>query len=54
MADISKLPEEEQAAIIARREYYRKWRENNKDKVKAHNHRYWIKKASAAKAENKS
>lgn len=48
MADISKLPKEEQAAILARREYYRKWRENNKDKVKVHNHRYWIKKAKAA------
>lgn len=48
MADISKLPKEEQAAILAKREYYRKWRENNKDRVKEHNRRYWLKKAKAA------
>ena len=26
-------------------EYYRKWRTNNKDKVKKYNHDYWIKRA---------
>ena len=52
MADISKLPKEEQAAILAKREYYRKWRENNKDRVKEHNRRYWLKKAKAAANKN--
>ncbi|WP_294443738.1 hypothetical protein [Ruminococcus flavefaciens] len=31
MRDISYLPKEEQAAILARREYYRKWRKANAD-----------------------
>ena len=34
-----------QAAIEARRAYQREWRRNNKDKVKANNHRYWERKA---------
>ena len=42
--DVASLSVEEQAAIEARREYYRKWRAANKDKVKAKNERYWIKK----------
>lgn len=28
-----------------RKEYYKKWRENNKDKVKDTQDRYWLKKA---------
>ena len=32
-------------AIEERREYMRKWRANNKDKVKEHQKRYWLKKA---------
>ena len=44
MNDISNLTKEEQAAIIARREYYRKWRKANADKVKENNRRYWQKK----------
>ena len=28
-----------------KREYYREWRKNNKDKVKASQDRYWLKKA---------
>jgi len=28
-----------------RKEYYKKWRANNKDKVKASQERYWLKKA---------
>lgn len=27
------------------REYYRKWRANNKEKLKEINQRYWLKKA---------
>lgn len=42
------LSEEERAAIEARREYYRKWRAANKDKVKASNQRYWVKKGLQA------
>lgn len=49
MVDMSKLPQEEQAAILARREYYRKWRKANADKVKEHNRRYWAKRALEAK-----
>lgn len=32
-------------AIKARREYQKKWREKNKDKVKLNNEKYWEKKA---------
>ncbi len=28
-----------------KKDYYRKWRKNNKDKVKAGQDRYWLKKA---------
>lgn len=41
MIDASKLTEIERKAILARREYQRKWRAANKDKVKANNQRYW-------------
>ena len=29
-----------------RREYYKKWREKNREKVKEYNVRYWSKKAA--------
>ena len=32
-------------AIQARREYQRRWRKNNPDKVRETNRRYWEKKA---------
>ena len=35
----------------AQRNYYKKWRANNKDKVKAANQRYWLKQAQKAQAE---
>ncbi len=35
----------EQQARAAQREYMKKWREKNKDKVKAAQKRYWEKKA---------
>ena len=41
MKNLTNLSEEEKAVILARREYQRKWRENNKDKVKAHNERFF-------------
>lgn len=28
-----------------RREYYRKWRANNKDRIREYNARYWAKRA---------
>lgn len=44
--DISKLPSEERAAVEARREYQRKWRAANRDRVRVYNERYWKKKGA--------
>lgn len=44
--DITKLPENEKAAIEARRAYQKAWREANKERVKEHNKRFWAKKAA--------
>lgn len=49
MTDISKLPKNEQDAILARRAYYRAYRAKNKDKVKVYQQRYWAKKAQEQK-----
>ena len=38
-------------AIELRREYYRKWRAANKDKVRRYNLAYWEKKAQERKKE---
>lgn len=35
----------DELAAEGRREYYRKWRAANKDKVKIHNSNYWKRKA---------
>lgn len=32
----------------ARREYYRKWRQEHAEQIKAYNQRYWTRKAEAA------
>lgn len=45
---------DEMAIVEARREYYRKWRAANKDKVKQHNRNYWIKKAAELAASGQS
>ncbi len=37
-----------------RREYFRQWRANNKDKVKKNNENYWRKKALQRIAEQKT
>lgn len=37
--------ENKQAAIEARRRYYKQWRKNNADKVRASNYRYWARRA---------
>lgn len=49
MVDINSISQEERRIIEARREYQRKWRAENKDKVQQHNKRFYEKKA----AENK-
>lgn len=46
MTNLSVLPKEEQQLIEARRAYQRKWRAENKDKVREHNRRFWLKKAA--------
>ena len=45
---------DESAIAEARREYYRKWRAANKDKVRQHNHNYWAKKAAELAASEQS
>ena len=46
MTDLNTLPAEEQKAIEARRAYQRQWRAANKEKVREHNRRFWLKKAA--------
>ena len=41
-------------AKSARREYYRKWRAKNKDRIKASNERYWMKRAMKILAEKEA
>lgn len=48
--DITALPAEERAAILARRNYQRQWRKEHKDAVKEHTRRYWLKKAAEMQA----
>ena len=45
MKDFEKLSAEEQAVILARRAYQKEWRAKNKDKVKAHNAKFYKKQA---------
>ena len=49
MTDISKLPEAERNAVLAKRAYYKEWRARNKDKVKETNRRFWEKRAAQLK-----
>lgn len=46
MVDLNTLSLDERKVIEARREYQRKWREANKDKVQEHNRRFYKKKAA--------
>ena len=48
MVDISALTPEERKVIEARREYQRKWRAKNKDKVNKINKRFYEKYAKQA------
>lgn len=49
MVDIDTISQEERRIIEARREYQRKWRAENKDKVQQHNKRFYEKKAAESK-----
>ena len=40
-----------EAARIAKREYFRKWKKANRDKVRAYQERYWEKRAQAAEGD---
>lgn len=42
----------EEAIKEAKREYYKNWRANNKDKVKAINQRFWEKKRKELEVKN--
>lgn len=44
-------PEQIEQAKAKRREYDRKWRQNNPDKVKEIQLRYWLKKAGVTVSE---
>lgn len=48
--NLETLSADERSAIEARRAYQRKWRTENKDKVKEHNRRFWAKKAAEMSA----
>lgn len=50
MTDLNTLPAEERKIIEARRAYKRQWRIANKDKVREHNRRFWLKKAAEQQA----
>lgn len=39
------MEKQKELALEARREYYREWRKNNKEKVAEYNRNYWLKKA---------
>lgn len=45
MTDISKLSKNEMEAVLARRAYFKAYREKNKDKLKAYQKSYWERKA---------
>ena len=50
---LNELSEEMIEAIkAAKRAYEKQWRANNKDKVRAKNQRYWIKRAMALREQN--
>ena len=43
MKDISTMTIEERQLVLARREYFRKWREQNKDKIEQHRKNFFLK-----------
>lgn len=53
--DISMLSAEKRAAVEARRAYQREWRAKNRDKIRASEDRFWLKKAAEqAQANNQA
>ena len=50
--NLEALSHEERLIVEARRAYQKKWRSENRDKVKAANNRYWLKKAAELPKEN--
>ena len=46
--------ETKQAAIEARKRYYKQWRQKNADKVRASNERYWARRAEREALENQT
>lgn len=50
-ADISKLPAEQRKAVEARRAYQREWRARNREKIKAYEERYWLKRGAELTAD---
>ena len=42
----------DETAKAARREYYRRWRAENPDKVQATQQRYWLRKAAQMKEQD--
>lgn len=45
MIDVNNLSSEERKIVEARREYQRKWRAANRDRIKQHNKRFYEKMA---------
>lgn len=43
------VEKEKDLALELRREYYREWRKNNKEKIAEYNRNYWLKKAKEKK-----
>ena len=54
MKDIENLTREEREVIAARREYKRRWRQANPDKVKAANRRFYLRQAEKLAAEKEN
>lgn len=52
MIDVTNLTPEERKIIEARREYQRKWREANKDKVKQHFKKFYEKQSAKKEGEH--
>ena len=49
--EVDHMKENESLAVKLRREYQRKWRKKNKDKVAEYNRNYWMKKAKELEEE---
>ncbi|MFT3950640.1 MAG: hypothetical protein QM689_01530 [Oscillospiraceae bacterium] len=54
MKNLNVLSPEEREVAEAKREYQRRWRAANKDKVKEHNHRFYAKQAAKLKTQKET